>query len=102
MRCFSFVFAALLTSSALAATVDPPARISMKKLDHSEITGVITSYDDSGFEVMDAKKQTQKIGWDEMTAGDVMTLNERLQRKATADDWIKLAQKLLTMPGGRP
>src|SRR5687768_10983301 len=102
MRRFAFVFAVLLVSSALAATVDPPARINMKKLDRSDIVGVISTYDESGFEVMDAKKQTQKITWDEMSAGDVMTLHERLVRKGSADQWMTLAKKLLTMPGGRP
>jgi hypothetical protein len=50
---------------------------------------------------MDAQKQTQTITWDELPAQKVFSLNAQLNRKPTADDWMKLGKKLLTMPGGR-
>lgn len=97
----TLISATLLCASAFAATVDPPQRVKITKLDKTELAGMITSYDDDGFELMDAKKQTSKVSWDELSADTVMTLNERLVRRATADDWFKLGKKLLTMPGGR-
>src|SRR5439155_9609344 len=84
-----------------AVTVDPPQKVKIQKLDRSELAGMITSYDDTGVQVMDANKQTQTITWDELPAEQVMTLHERLVRKATAEDWFKLGKQLLTMPGGR-
>ena len=86
---------------ARAATVDPPMRITVSKLDRSPLAGMITSYDDEGFEIMDAQKQTTKVKWEELPPDTIMNLNERLVRKGTGDDWFKLGQKLLTMPGGR-
>jgi len=94
----------LLTAKiALGGTVDPPMRIKVLKLDKSELTGVITSYSADDFTVVDAKKEETKVTWDLLPPDVVFNLNDRLMtpRKAPADDWFKLGQKLLTMPGGR-
>ena len=53
-------------ATARAATVDPPQRIKVQKLDRSELAGMITSFDEAGFEFMDLKKQTSKVAWDEL------------------------------------
>src|SRR5205823_5357526 len=103
MRCFLlFIVMTLLVSVVSAGTVDPPQRIKIQKLDKTEIAGLITSFDEDSFDVMDAKKQTQTYKWDELPADTVMTLHARLIQKGTADQWFKLGKKLLTMPGGRP
>jgi hypothetical protein len=92
----------LFASVSFAAnTVDPPIVVNATKLDGAQINGRITSYDDDGFDMMDTKKNTQKITWDQLPAQKVFTLNSQLNRKPTADDWMKLGKRLLTMPGGR-
>src|SRR5437764_1155866 len=106
MRLIAGVLASLLclivfANVARAATVDPPLRVKITKLDRTDLSGMITSYSDDGFEFMDTKKQTQKLTWEELPPQAVFNLNNQLIRKGTADDWIKVAKKLLTMPGGR-
>jgi hypothetical protein len=92
---------AVLVSVSFGATVDPPQRVKITKLDRSEVSGLLTSYSDDGFEVMDAKKNTQKVSWDELPPQTIFNLNVQLIRKGTGEDWFKLGKKLLTMPGGR-
>jgi hypothetical protein len=89
------------TAPSRAATVDPPVRVNVTKLDRSQASGLITAYDENGITLMDLHKQTSTIKWEELPAGTVMNLNERLVRKGSGDQWLKLGQKLLTMPGGR-
>lgn len=94
----------LITANvALGGTVDPPMRIKVLKLDKSELSGVITSYSADDFTVVDAKKVETKVTWDLLPPDVVFNLNDRLMspRKVPAEDWFKLGQKLLTMPGGR-
>ena len=98
---FAFTILAALTPLARAATVDPPQRIKVQKLDKSEVAGLITSYSEDGFELMDAKKQTVKVPWDELPPDVIMNLHDRLVRKGSGQDWFELGKKLLTMPGGR-
>jgi hypothetical protein len=86
---------------AHAATVDPPQRVTVLKLDRTEIAGLITSFNDDGFELMDAKKQTQRVRWDDLPPGEIMNLHNRLVRKGSGEQWLNLGKKLLTMPGGR-
>jgi hypothetical protein len=103
MRHLSFLLALVLASGVFAATVDPPARVTkLVKLDRTELAGVITSYDEAGFELMDNRKQTQKVAWEELTPDQVMNLNDRIVRRGSSDYWMALGRKLLTMPGGRP
>lgn len=106
MRCVvSFIFLAI-ASASFAATVDPPQRIKLQKLDRSELAGLITAFDENGFELMDLKKQTAKVSWDELPPSEVMGLHNRLVRKGSppdsAENWLNLGKKLLTQPGGRP
>jgi hypothetical protein len=105
MRFRSLVLAAitilLLTSSVHAATVDPPQRVKIVKLDKSVVEGLITSFTENGFEVMDAKKQTAKVAWEELPPDAIMNLHDRLVRKGSGEQWLTLGKKLLTMPGGR-
>lgn len=91
----------LVSSTLIAATVDPPQQVKVIKLDGSAVAGRITAYDDKGFEVMDAKKQTVTVAWEELPADVIISLNERLVRKGSGEEWMKLGEKLLTMPGGR-
>jgi hypothetical protein len=86
---------------AFAATVDPPQRITIQKLDKSAVSGLITSFDDNEFELMDAQKRTTKVGWDELPPDTIMNLHDQLVRKGSGDQWFKLGQRLITMPGGR-
>ena len=86
---------------AHAATVDPPQRVTVLKLDRTEIAGMITSFNDDGFELMDAKKRTQTVRWDDLPPGEIMNLHDRLVRKGSGEQWLNLGKKLLTMPGGR-
>ena len=95
------IFICLATGLALAATVDPPQRIKVAKLDGTDVLGQITSYDDKEFEVMDAKKQTFKVAGEELPADVIMNLHDRLVRKGSGEQWLNLGKKLLTMPGGR-
>src|SRR5207247_8654331 len=90
-----------LAGSEPAHTVDPPQRVKITKLDRSALSGLITSYNDDGFEVMDAKKNVQKVSWDELPPQTIFNLNVQLIRKGTGEDWMKLGKMLLTMPGGR-
>ena len=101
MRLVIVILTCLFASLSLAATVDPPQRVKVTKLDRSELTGLITSFNDDSFDVMDAQKKTQTVHWEELPPDTVFNLNNQLIRKGTADDWLKLAKKLLTMPGGR-
>src|SRR5439155_16729633 len=101
MRLLIVILTCLFASLSLAATVDPPQRVKVTKLDRSELTGLITSFNDDSFDVMDAQKKTQTVHWEELPPDTVFNLNNQLIRKGTADDWMKLAKKLLTMPGGR-
>ena len=91
----------LASAVCVGATVDPPIRVSATKLDGSQINGLITSYTDAGFELMDPKKQQQTITWDQLPPQKVFALNTQLNRKPTGEDWMKLGKKLSTMPGGR-
>jgi hypothetical protein len=91
----------VVAAPALAGTVDPPMRYRVVKLDRTEISGLITTFTEEGFELMDPKKEMHKISWDELAPDAVVTLHDRLLRNATGEDWLKLGKKLLTMPGGR-
>src|SRR6266550_7286483 len=91
----------LCSAAALAGTVDPPVRITAKKLDKTELAGQITRFDETGFDLMDFKKQTATYTWDEFDPNTIMTLHARLIQKGTAEQWFNLGKKLLTMPGGR-
>src|SRR4051812_7098392 len=86
---------------ARGATVDPPQRIKVSKLDRTEVSGLVTAYDENGLDVMDAQKQVSKVPWEALPADAVINWNERLVRKGTADDWFNLGKKLLAMPNGR-
>lgn len=103
MRRTALVLTLMLTvaSAARAATVDPPLRVNIKKLDQSPLNGLITSYTDSDFELMDLQKQTRKVAWEELPPGEIMSLHARLVRKGSSEEWFTLGKKLLTMPGGR-
>ena len=103
-RRISMLVILLCGEIAAAGTVDPPLHVHVVKLDKSVLSGLLTAYTDDSFDVMDARKQTQTVQWDELPPDVVMNLNERLLAtcKPTADDWFKLGKKLLTMPGGRP
>src|SRR5690348_1046239 len=90
-----------LSPLALAGTVDPPIRVNIKKLDRTELSGQITKFDDKGFEFMNYKKETNTFTWDEFAPDTTTTLHARLIQKGTADEWLELGKKLLTMPGGR-
>ncbi|MEO6436173.1 MAG: hypothetical protein ABIP55_10505 [Tepidisphaeraceae bacterium] len=102
---FALAVAVVTASFARAATVDPPQRIKIQKLDRSELAGLITSYSEDGFEMMDVKKQTSTVTWDELPAEAVMNLHNRLVRKGSpqdsAENWLNLGKRLLTMPNGR-
>ena len=93
----------LLVTAPMArgATVDPPHRVKIVKLDQTEVAGMITSFTENDFELMDAKKQTSTVRWDELPPADIMNLHERLVRKGSGEQWLNLGKKLLTMPGGR-
>src|SRR3954447_17404381 len=94
LTCFVLLATSGSSSSSFAAnTVDPPIDVTATKLDGAQISGRITSYDDDGFEMMDAKKNTQKITWDQLPAQKVFTLNSQLNRKPAAEDWMKLGKK---------
>jgi hypothetical protein len=101
----AILFALAAPPPARAATVDPPQKIKVQKLDQSEVDGRITSYDQDGFEVMDLKKQTSKHSWDEFPPQTGIDLYKRLIRRGSPDDtaekWLDFGKKLLTMPGGR-
>jgi len=92
---------ALFVSHGRAATVDPPQRIKVVKLDKSVLEGLLTSFTESGFELMDAKKQTATVKWEELPPDVIMNLHDRLVRKGSGEQWMSLGKKLLTMPGGR-
>src|SRR6478752_4378744 len=68
-------------SASLAGTVDPPIRVSIKKLDRTDLAGQITHFDEKGFDFMDYKKQTNTFAWDEFDPNTI--------------------KMLLAMPGGR-
>src|SRR5262249_2325134 len=93
----------LLISFTRAGTVDPPLPIKVSKLDRSELSGRITSYSDDGLEVMDLKKQTSKVAWEELSPDAAVNVFSQVSvhNKVSGDEWMKLGQKLLTMPGGR-
>src|SRR5215203_5761967 len=91
----------LLAPAAHGATVDPPQRVKVLKLDKSEVAGMVTSYTETDFELMDAKKQTHKVAWEELPPDAIMNLHDRLVRKGSGEQWLSLGKKLLTMPGGR-
>ena len=91
----------LFASVSSAATVDPPLNLNATKVDGTALNGKVISYDDNGFDIMDAQKKTQTITWDQLPAQKVFTINTQVNRKPSADDWIKLGKMLLTMPGGR-
>jgi len=97
----TLVVLAAFSSTASAATVDPPVKFNIVKLDRTQLTGLITSYDDTGVKLMDAKKQEHSVAWDEMPPDMVMTLHDKLWRNASGEDWLKLGKQLLTMPGGK-
>jgi hypothetical protein len=106
MRLVPIVFFVAAVLSAVAplahaATVDPPQRVKVVKLDKSAVEGLITSFSENDFELMDAKKQTATVKWEELPPDAIMNLHERLVRKGSGEEWMKLGQKLLTMPGGR-
>ena len=104
MRLSALVLAAavvLAAPLARGATVDPPQRVKVVKLDKSVVEGLITSFTESDFELMDAKKQTATVNWEDLPPDTIMNLHERLVRKGSGEEWMKLGTKLLTMPGGR-
>jgi hypothetical protein len=105
MRCLLVLITIICTAAICvpcrAVTVDPPIRIEIRKLDRSQASGRIISYDEDGFQLMDAQKQTTTVKWEELPPDTIMNLNDRLVRKGSGDGWFKLGQKLLTMPGGR-
>src|SRR2546423_15540187 len=102
MRCWKYCIIFLaMTSTAIALTVDPPQKVKINKLDRSELAGMITSFDENGFELMDANKKSQTVAWDELPADAVMTLHDRLVRKRNAEGWVKVGEKHLSMPRGR-
>src|SRR5215207_2627989 len=98
----SFVFTAMIAAAppARGATVDPPQRIKVQKLDQSEVDGRITSFDKDGLDVMDLKKQTTKLSWDEFPPTTIIDLYKRLVRPKSPDDtpekWLDFGKKLLT------
>ena len=96
-----FALFALAAPDLHAATVDPPQRVKLLKLDKTEVAGLITSYTEDGFEVMDAKKQTATVRWEELPPDAIMNLHDRVVRKGSGEQWLNLGKKLLTMPGGR-
>jgi hypothetical protein len=97
LLCLLFFSAA----TTFAATVDPPLRYRIVKLDRTEVAGLITSYDDTGVTVMDAKKQEHAVSWEEMPPDMNVTLHERLWRNASGEDWLNLGKKLSGLPGGK-
>jgi hypothetical protein len=102
MRSFNWIICVgVLVTSVSGATVDPPARIKLQKLDRSELSGMIISYTENDFEFMDGQKQTSTVKWEELPPDTIMNLHDRLVRKGSADQWFALGKKLLTMPGGR-
>src|SRR5688500_18923122 len=102
MRSFAVIVGIVLAAQlSYAATVDPPQRVKVIKLDKTEVAGLVTSYSEADFELMDAKKQTHKVAWEELPPGEIMNLHDRLVRKGSGEQWLSLGKKLLTMPGGR-
>ena len=104
MRFAALVLAAAVLMAPLvasAATVDPPQRVKVVKLDKSVVEGLITSFTENDFELMDAKKQTATVRWEEFPPDVIMNLHDRLVRKGSGEQWMNLGKKLLTMPGGR-
>src|SRR5687768_9691218 len=101
MRRLLILFAILVPLAAAAglshaATVDPPQRIKVTRLDKTDVVGQITSYTETEFEVMDAKKQTIKVAWEELPPDVIMNLHDRVQRKGSGEQWFNLGKKLLT------
>ena len=47
--------------------------VTVQKLDKSSVSGLITSFDENEFELMDAKKQTTKISWEELPPDTIMS-----------------------------
>src|SRR4030095_15380186 len=95
MRLVLIVFVAAILAAPLAhaATVDPPQRVKVVKLAKSAVEGLITSFTESDFELMDAKKQTATVKWDELPPDTIMNLHDRLVRKGSGEQWMTLGTK---------
>ena len=85
----------------LAGTVDPPLKIKTTKMDHTEVNGLVTSYDKDGLEVMDLQKKTTKVAWEDFQPGTAVNLFAQVRATRDADEWEDLGKTLLTVPGGK-
>src|SRR5438128_1407034 len=77
-RMIFLIVVALGSAIALGGTVDPPMRVHAVKLDKTELNGWITAYADDDFDFMDAKKQTSKVQWNELSPDVAFNLNSQL------------------------
>src|SRR4051794_23902506 len=92
--CLAAVLSIGAAPRARAATVDPPQRVKALKLDKTPLDGLITSYTDNDFELMDAKKQSATVKWEDLPPDTIMNLHDRLVRKGSGEEWMKLGSKL--------
>src|SRR5437870_907907 len=101
---FSILILMLLVAVARGEriTVDPPLKpfLTFKK-DRTAVGGQLVAYDDDSFDVLDAKKQTVTVKWDELEARNVYQIHERLLTSAGGDKWLSLAQELAPLPDGK-
>src|SRR5918993_599414 len=100
----SLCCAALVASLALASgvTLDKPVPVGTTKSDKSKVAGRVASFDEQGFEVLDAKDKATTVAWSELPARNAYDVFDRLLTKGTADQWLTAGRVLYHLPEGKP
>lgn len=109
-----FALAAALSLGATTAraervTLDRPARLpsGVQKVDKTRLAGRVTAFDESGFDLMDAKGATQTVAWDDLTPQSAYDLRQTLIAAAYPKDtsgranaYVELGQSMTGREGG--
>jgi hypothetical protein len=93
-----------LSASALAerVTVDPPMKLLTYRADRSEVSGLLVAYDETEFELRDARGKTTTVAWDELDPKSILQVHTRLLAKGTGTQWLELGERLLQFRNGGP
>src|SRR5688572_20001262 len=102
-RSVALALSLTLGASAFAerVTVEPPLKLLTYRSDRTEIAGQLVAYDESGFDVRDAKGETKTVAWDELDAKNVLQVHTRLLVKGTGEQWVALGERLIELPNGK-
>ncbi|HEX8913686.1 MAG TPA: hypothetical protein VF796_15105 [Humisphaera sp.] len=82
-------------------TPDAPVRISTSKADRTRLVGRVSSYSQTGFDLLDDAGKSQRLKWSDLPPRSAMEVYGVLLAKATPAEWAAAGQVLYHLPDGK-